>query len=105
MSDEEVSAPGLPTPRDLSRTVEANAGLSTTTPNPFSHPVTCPFGQVSVCKSKEEMADVVGRLISDHLNRDDTAKQSLVTAFKAYFDKEGIENDSSLAIMQEGEWS
>ena len=105
MSDEEGSAPGLPTPRDLSRTVEANAGRSATTPAPFSHPVTCPFGQFSVCKSKEEMADVVGRLISDHLNRDDTAKQSLVTAFKAYFDKEGIENDSSLAIMQEGDWS
>ena len=103
MSDEE-SARGLPTPKTLALTVEANATTRTTTPDPFSHPVSSPFGQFSTCKSKEDMADVVGRLISDHLNKDDPAKQSLVSAFKVYFEQTGIENDNSLSVMEEGDW-
>ena len=87
--------------RDLTQTMDA----SKTTPAPYSlHPVASPFGQVSSVKSKEEFAGTIGRLISDHLNKDDTTKVSLISAIDSYFDVIGISNDDELAVMDEKDW-
>ena len=84
--------------RDLTQTMDA----SKTTPAPHStHPVASPFGQFSSVKSKEEFAETIGRLISDHLNKDDTTKASLISAVESYFDVIGISNDDELGIMDE----
>ena len=87
--------------RDLTQTMDA----SKKTPLPQSlHPVTSPFGQVSAYKSKEEFADTIGLLISDHLNKDDTTKASLISAVESYFDVIGISNDDELGVMDEKDW-
>ena len=50
------------------------------------------------------MADVVGRVISGHLKKNNMAKQSLVSVSESYFEEMGIDNDNALAIMQESDW-
>ena len=98
-NDEGMDA--LPTARDLSQTIEQNTRIPETLMSiTFPRPLSSPFGQYSVRRTKEEMADIVGRIISDHLNKYDTAKQSLVLAFKFYFEDMSIDNDSAFTIMQ-----
>ena len=46
----------------------------------------------------------MGRLISNHLNKDDTTKASLIFAFECYFDKIGISNDDELGVMNAEDW-
>ena len=98
MTDDEGTAPSVA--RDLSRTMNTRKDR-TPIPGSSSHPILSPFGKYSVCKAKEEIAGTVGRLISDHLNKDDTNKASLIKAFEFYFEKIGLENDDDLSIMCE----
>jgi hypothetical protein len=46
----------------------------------------------------------IGRLIFDNLNKDDTTKASLISAFESYFDTIGISNDDDLVIMDADDW-
>ena len=75
----------LPIVGYLSQTMKKNVE-SATVPLPFSYPVSPPFGQFSVSKTQKEMADVVGQLIPEHLNKNNTGKQDLVNTFKSNFE-------------------
>ena len=46
----------------------------------YAHPVTAPFGQVSVCRSKEDTTTIVALMIADQLEQTDDQRQKLVTA-------------------------
>ena len=101
MTDDEGAAPSVA--RDLPRTMNASKD-QTSIPGSSAHLVLSPFGQYIVCKTKEEIEGTVGRLISDHLNKDDTTKASLITAFESYFEKVGIANDDDLSVMCADDW-
>ena len=101
MPDDEGVAPSVV--RDLSQTIDASKN-QTPIPRSSTHPILSPFGHVSVCETREEIVGTVGRLISDHLNKDDTTKASLITAFKSYFEEVGIMNDNDLFVMCADDW-
>ena len=46
----------------------------------------------------------MGRLISDYLNKDDTTKVSIITAFESYFKKVELANDDDLSVMCADDW-
>ena len=60
----------------------------------YSHPVTAPFGQISECKSKEDLGKMIALIISEKLDMKDERKLNLVTALQKYFEEAGIENES-----------
>ena len=70
----------------------------------YSHPVTAPFGQISECKSKEDVVKLTAQIISERLNHGDVNKQKLMTALQVYFDEAGIENESQLTSMDPSDW-
>ena len=85
-------------PRNLNATMERTDHTSETVPRtPVDHPIAAPFGQYSVCATREAMADTVAVIIADRLGFDDVRKQSLVTALQSYFDVAGVGEDRQRA--------
>ena len=78
--------------RDLSQRIEASK-VQTPIPETSLYPALSPIEQYSTYKTKEEITGTVGRLISDHLNKGNTVKASLISAFESYFERIGIENN------------
>ena len=70
----------------------------------FPHPVTAPFGQISVCRSKDDTTRIIALIISERLNQNDDQKQNLVTALQSYFEVAGIENDYQLTSLDPHDW-
>ena len=73
--------------------MEETAADMTPAISDYSHPVTAPFGQISECKSKEDLGKMIAVIISDELELSDDKKLKLVTALQKYFEEAGIENE------------
>ena len=84
--------------------MEDQAAEMTSVTIDYSHPVTAPFGQISECKSKEDVTRLTAQIISERLNHGDVEKQKLVTALQRYFEEAGIENESRLSSMDPHDW-
>ena len=84
--------------------MEDQAAEMTPMATDYSHPVTAPFGQISECKSKEDVTRLTAQIISERLNHGDVDKQKLVTALQIYFEEAGIENESQLTSMDPSDW-
>ena len=84
---------------DSMNDLEAVENAETPAVAKYAHPVTAPFGQVSVCRNKEDTATIVALMIADQLEQTDDQRQKLVTALQSYFEEAGIENDSQLAAV------
>ena len=65
----------------------------------YSHPVTVPFGQISECKSKDDIGRMIALIFSEKLDMNDDKKLNLVTALQKYFAEAGIENESQFTSM------
>ena len=92
-------------PRNLNATMERTDDTSEkVATTPMDHPITAPFGQYSVCTTREETASKVAVIISDRLGFNDVRKQSIVTALQSYFVGVGIENDRVLTMLRDEDW-
>ena len=80
--------------RSLLDSMEETAAEMTPAITDHSHPVTAPFGQISECKSKDDVGSMIALIISERLELKDDQKLKLVTALQKYFEKAGIENES-----------
>ena len=72
-------------PCNLSATMERTDNTSGKVPATPDHPITAPFGQYSMCNSREETANTVAVIIADRLGFDDVREKTLVTALQSYF--------------------
>ena len=90
--------------RNLSDTIERTAGNIEEDTSSTGHPVLDPFGQISVCRSREDTATTVAVIIADWLEFTDRQKADLVAALQLYFGVAGIENDRLLTAMEDTDW-
>ena len=84
-SNQRSTSSAAPINRSLIDSMEETAAEMTPVITDYSHPVTAPFGQISECKSKEDIGRMIALIISEKLDLKDDQKLKLVTALQKYF--------------------